>query len=299
MITVIIPTLGLSNILKRILFFLNFQVFKDFEVIVVDNSERSGNLSIDTKYNLKIVNTGSFGGNFYRTKSFARNLGLILSKTDYVLFIDADMIPHPMLISEHWEILKRYENSAVVGLELRTIKQNEYEDVLRDIQNINSYSELESLFCRTFSNRSRRGLTNREIEWYKFLTGNLSGNKEFFIKVGMFNTDFVSYGFEDLELGYRFDKFGINITFNPKALTIHLHPLSVEKRIENKKESVKNLKKFYQTYGNKKILQILGINIYSRLIYDYLPLPFKNLLQEINDDYRTNYNFWREWNTKN
>ncbi|MCS7165935.1 MAG: glycosyltransferase [Candidatus Calescibacterium sp.] len=293
MITVIIPTKGITEILEKILYLLNFQTIDGFHVIVVNTSDSSHkNFKINSKYILKVVEIKSGG-----TKSIARNLGLYLSQTDYVLFIDADMIPHPGLIEQHLKFLKF--GYFVVGLELRTKKEEEYLKTLKNIEKIKNPKELMELFSYKFSNRSRRNLKLRELEWYKFLTGNLSGKRECFIKAGMFNTSFISYGFEDIELGYRVNKMGGKILFNPHAVTIHLHPLSTERRIQNKKESVTNLMKFYQTYGNKKILEKLGINMFSRLIYDFIPKSVRMFLEKTNEDYKTNYYFWKEWNIKN
>lgn len=151
------------------------------------------------------------------------------------------------------------------------------------------------MFKQRFSNKSRKNLLSRKIEWYKFLTGNLSCKRETFIKAGMFDANFVSYGYEDLELGYRFNKLGIPIIFNPRAITIHLHPLPTDKRIQNKIESVQNLKKFYYKYLNQEILQKLGINFYSRIVYEMLPNKIKQFLMEYSEDYKVNYVFWKSF----
>lgn len=252
-------------------------------------------------YSLRYVWVRDFIKNeqFY-TKSLARNLGIQLSKNDYILLIDADMIPHPNLIQNHLKILNKmkYKNVVLVGLELRTLKQDEYLKIKDLISKIRNSEELEKLFCFHFSNRSRKNLSFRRIGWYKFLTGNLLSTRELFIKTGMFDKNFISYGFEDLELGYRFEKLGSKIFFNPTALTIHLHPLPIDRRVENKINSVKNLKIFYQKYQNKEILEKLGINFYSKIIYDYLPRYVKEFLKKKSNDYLTNYFFWKEWNTQ-
>lgn len=256
---------------------------------------------VDTKYHLRYVDVRDFiKGEKVYTKSLARNLGIQLSKNDYILLIDADMIPHPNLLQNHVKKLSHLKNKNVVlvGLELRTLKQDEYLKVKDLIFKVQTADDLEKIFHFDFSNRSRKILKFRKIGWYKFLTGNLLSTRELFIKTGMFDTDFVSYGFEDLELGYRFEKLGAMIFFNPSSLTIHLHPLPIDKRVKNKIDSVKNLKIFYQKYQNKEILQKLGINFYSKIIYNYFPGYIKELLKKKSNDYLTNYFFWKEWNTR-
>lgn len=278
--------------MKKILFLLNFQTYKNFDVIVVHTSSKTDiYIDFEINYNLKFIKG-------YKTKAFARNLGITRSNSEYILLIDSDMLPHPYLIEQHLSLLR---NSAdiVVGLELRTVTEKEYKSIIDILDEINDQQKLINLFQREFSNRSRKIATVRKIQWYKFLTGNLSSRRELFIKAGMFDHNFISYGFEDLELGYRMQKIGANIILNPNALTIHLHPLPISERIKNKKESVKNLRMFYHKYGNDQIIKTLGINFYSKIIYDYLPEFLVNLLKSKSQDYVTNYYFWKEWNTKN
>jgi GT2 family glycosyltransferase len=293
--------LGITDILRKVLFFLNFQTSKEFEVIVVNtnsnnlNSELKSKLNSDYKLNY-VINVINLDGG---TKALARNVGVLNSKTDYILFIDSDMIPHPNLVEEHLKTLRQNNSLAVVGLEMRTLSLEEYDNTLKILDNISKNTsslkfELEKVFSLSYSNYSRKVRKKRFIDWFKFLTGNLSTYREAIIKASLFDLSFVSYGFEDLELGYRYSKMGYKILFNPKAMTLHLHPLTLQKRLSNKIESIKNLKIFYNKYGNKEILNKLGINFYSRIVYGFLPLF--SFLAKLSDDYYVNYHFWNEWN---
>ena len=44
------------------------------------------------------------------------------------------------------------------------------------------------------------------LDWFYFLTGNISFPKSIFVVEDGFSLDFKNYGWEDLELGYRFKK---------------------------------------------------------------------------------------------
>jgi len=61
---------------------------------------------------------------------------------------------------------------------------------------------------------------------YKFFyTSNISLKKSFFEKE-KFNEDFVFYGWEDIELGYRlWKKHGMEIYYEPQAIAYHHHEI--------------------------------------------------------------------------
>ncbi len=92
-ISVVIPTYKRESILKRTLFALNEQSFKDFEVIVVDDGgkltkELISRLKKQLAFPLIFVEQDHFG------PAAARNYGVRRAHGDYVLFIGDDMVPH-------------------------------------------------------------------------------------------------------------------------------------------------------------------------------------------------------------
>jgi GT2 family glycosyltransferase len=271
-ISVVIPFKDYNQVFLNNLLALNYQEFRDFEVIIVDNSFKlkdilkQENITKKLNYELRVVNGD---GN---SRASARNIGILYSKNDIVLFLDADMLAHKNLIKEHIMIYEKYKtkNIAVIGLELRI-------NNLSVLKNFDDYLNFINNIYLTYP-KSRLRLKQRKISWYKFLTGNLSSFKENFIKTGLFDRNFKTYGFEDLELGYRFYKLGLNLIFNPLSVCYHLHPLNFKNRTKNKIESVKNLKLFYQKYQNPNILRILGINLFSKILYKLIP---KNLINQI------------------
>lgn len=271
-VSVVIPFKDYNQVFLNNLLALNYQEFRDFEVIIVDNSFKlkeilkQENIVEKLNYELRVVNGD---GN---SRASARNIGILYSKNDIVLFLDADMLAHKNLIKEHIMIYEKYKtkNIAVIGLELRI-------NNLSVLKNFDDYLNFINNIYLTYP-KSRLRLKQRKISWYKFLTGNLSSFKENFIKTGLFDRNFKTYGFEDLELGYRFYKLGLNLIFNPLSVCYHLHPLNFKNRTKNKIESVKNLKLFYQKYQNPNILRILGINLFSKILYKLIP---KNLINQI------------------
>ncbi len=283
-VSVVIPFKDYNQIFLNNLLALNYQEFRDFEVIIVDNSFKledilkQENVTEKLNYELRVVNGD---GN---SRASARNIGILYSKNDIVLFLDADMLAHKNLIKEHIMIYEKYKtkNIAVIGLELR----------INDLSILKDFNDYLNFINNIYLNypKSRLKLKQRKISWYKFLTGNLSSFKENFIKTGLFDRNFKTYGFEDLELGYRFYKLGLNLIFNPISVCYHLHPLNFKNRTKNKIESVKNLKLFYQKYQNPNILRILGINLFSKILYKSIPKTLINQIEKkLENYYFTNY----------
>lgn len=278
-LSIIIPFRDYNEIFLNNLLALNYQEFKNFEVLIIDNSFRlkeilkGNNIFKDISYELRIIKGDG------KSRASARNIGILNSKNDIILFLDADMLAHKNLVKEHMLIYQTYKNKslAVVGLELRISNLSIFKD-------FNNYFDFINNIYLNYP-KSRTKLKPRNLSWYKFLTGNLSSYKENFIKVGLFDENFKTYGFEDLELGYRFNKLGINLIFNPFSVCYHLHPLDFKTRTKNKIESINNLTLFFKKYQNKNILKILGINIFSTLIYNIIP---KNIIKIIEKNLENN-----------
>ena len=69
------------------------------------------------------------------------------------------------------------------------------------------------------------GTTNSAIAWAAFLVGNSSLKKEDFERVGGFDPDFKTWGFEHFELGIRLKDSGLSFYSSPQAVNYHLpHP---------------------------------------------------------------------------
>ncbi|MCE5229198.1 glycosyltransferase [bacterium] len=60
--------------------------------------------------------------------------------------------------------------------------------------------------------------------WIHFATGNLSMGRDVFNELGGFDARYTCYGWEDLDLGLRFERAGGRIVFDPDALATHEHP---------------------------------------------------------------------------
>lgn len=57
-----------------------------------------------------------------------------------------------------------------------------------------------------------------------FITGNLSIQRERLIELGGFDERFTEYGWEDIDLGYRFYRSGGRVVYRAEAAAVHAHP---------------------------------------------------------------------------
>ena len=65
-----------------------------------------------------------------------------------------------------------------------------------------------------------------QVDGAHFYTNNISLKTEFLRKNGMFDEDFRTYGYEDLELGYRLMRRGLRLLYNPDAVGYHCKYMS-------------------------------------------------------------------------
>jgi glycosyltransferase involved in cell wall biosynthesis len=169
-----------------------------FEVIVVDDGSpeslrpvAEASPAIPTNYVRLERNSG---------RSAARNAGAALATGRRLLFLDCDSIPTKGLVHGHatagddvllgaridagWEVL----DNAVAGIEAPK-NVPAYEDDHRHIYGVDA-------LVRDFA-------ANR-APWMYCYSHNLSMPRDAFAELGGFDEAFVEWGWEDLELGYRF-----------------------------------------------------------------------------------------------
>ena len=63
--------------------------------------------------------------------------------------------------------------------------------------------------------------TRTWLPWLYFLTGNASVWCGYLLRVGCFDESFTGHGHEDLELGYRLERAGVTILYEPKVVNHH------------------------------------------------------------------------------
>ena len=101
--SVLIATYNRPGTLRLVLQALNVQTFRRFEVLICDDGsgpdtrEMIGALSPDLDFDIRHVRHEDKG---FR-KARILNRGILASRTDYLLFLDDDCIPHSRYIESH------------------------------------------------------------------------------------------------------------------------------------------------------------------------------------------------------
>lgn len=260
--SIIVPSYNACERLYYNLLSLNMQSFdrNDFEVIIVDNASRDDTkqllLSFKADFNLKPIFLNENKG-----RSYARNRAIDKSKGEILIFHDSDMIAEKDYISKHIAA-HSFKNTVVIGqnwsriytyyykdfkgyLKDNFVKQQEQMDKHKCQQYANAqaiigkeeilngkcfehtfklhkFLEVESSILKCFG----RGLEGYRFPWSLFATNNCSAFKEDIINSGAFDEAFITWGCEDLDLGYRLYKNGCKFIKDNDIVSIHQeHPI--------------------------------------------------------------------------
>lgn len=98
-VSVIVPCYNAEKTIKSTLDSLNNQIYKDFKVILINDGSTDRTVEVIQKYircnpNMDIILKSCKNGGVSR----ARNIGLKISDTKYISFLDADDMYHPMFL---------------------------------------------------------------------------------------------------------------------------------------------------------------------------------------------------------
>ncbi|MBA7618359.1 Undecaprenyl-phosphate 4-deoxy-4-formamido-L-arabinose transferase [subsurface metagenome] len=248
-VSIIIPTYNHRETLREALEFLFNQSYpkENYEIVIVDDGSTDGTEkminSLSPPCRLVYLHQDRKG------PATARNLGIKNARGKIIIFIDSDIFSSPDFINEHVKFHRRFGDVVVSGPTVRT-------DKLKDV----------------FSDIKRRKF-RESLAWSgpSLITSNLSVKKEFLLKVGGFDGEFVGMGWHDWELGLRLKKLGLEVKRNVAAIVYHYKrkrrlsdiPFLCEKR----REQGINAVLYYKKHPSLKVK--LGIRPQS-LIFDKL-----------------------------
>ncbi|MGG3466177.1 glycosyltransferase [Neobacillus pocheonensis] len=226
-----------------------------------------------------------------------RNVGIRSARGSLLIFLDAEMVTEPDFVEKHYRYHQSKNKMILSGVmhskkiytcifpefsqdvrdkitDLTTTNQ-EINRRLRDFQlpSENPYPLVEKnditslsykdLVFKSFSwfqkitKNFDADLNGFMFPWMALLTGNVSIRKEFIEQAGMFDEDFIQYGYEDWELGYRLYKMGAKYLVRNDVTTYHQeHPVGQDKW----KEAIHNLRLFINKHPDVDVL-ILGLEL--------------------------------------
>ncbi len=249
-ISVIIGTYNQKDSLKLVLESFSKQSIhpSQFEVIVVDSFSNDGtDQMIETEepspYPLNYIRQENNG------KTAARNRGINEARGEIILLTDADMVADQNLLEEHIKAHKKHKNACFEGTTFNFVAEGG--------------DEVEPYIKQKLRSKQK-------LKWAYFLSGNLSIKKETIIKAGLFDEDFKSYGWEDIELGYRLHKMRVPLYYLPSAKNYHHHFVNNQDMVKRKYNMGKSAAIFYKKHPNFEIKMFLGMNPIAMVIYRFL-----------------------------
>lgn len=187
LVSVVIPTLNRYEYLVAVFKNLENQTYKNFEVIVVDQTDAfQENFYKGWKFDLKFW--------FQEEKALwkARNEAIKSAKGEYILLYDDDSLVEPNWIAEHLKTLDFFKADLSSGVSISTVG-----------------AEVPAHY--------------NYFRWSDQLdTGNVLLKKEIFSKIGLFDRQFEKQRMGDGEFGLRCYLAGFKNISNYKAKRIHL-----------------------------------------------------------------------------
>jgi GT2 family glycosyltransferase len=247
-ISAIIPTFNRRERLAKVLAALDGQSVdpKALEVVVVDDGSRDGTCDwLETqryRFELRVIRQENRG------PAHARNTGVDAARGELSLFLDDDVVPTPVLLSEHLSCHDAEKDIVVIG-PLASLDHYDQPWVAWEQAKVEGqYAAME------------RG--DWEPTFRQFWTGNASVARKHVIEAGKFDPAFLRG--EDVELGYRLAERGLKFRFNPRARGLHHAERSFESW-ENAHRSYGKLEvEMFGPRGEDALIGILAGN-WSRL----------------------------------
>ncbi len=153
----------------------------------------------------------------------ARNAALAASSGKIIIFTGDDIFPEKNYINAHFENYLKY------GEHVATLGRIAWHPKIR--MNHLMY-HITEIGCEQFGFIALP--VYQFVDFRHFYTSNISvPAKLLYAQEQFFNTGFDKYGFEDIELGYRLQKAGMKIYYDPDIIAYHHHVYdSVEKFCE-------------------------------------------------------------------
>ncbi len=241
-ISVVIPVYNRKTMLRRTLACLVHQTYPTdlIEVVIADDGSHDEPETLVSEFrqyfdNVQCVSQADEGFRVARI----RNLAIAAATHDRVITLDCDMAPTPRLVELHARHLAAHADAVYVG-NRRYVDANDVdpESVLESIESMlglhdirpdNSLLTIEgevgpSVDWRLAIYHETASLRHDRHPFRVVAGGNLGFTKKTFEKAGGFDEEFLAWGGEDLEWGYRAWNTGAHIVPIVDACGLHQEP---------------------------------------------------------------------------
>jgi glycosyltransferase involved in cell wall biosynthesis len=206
--SVVIPTYNRQPILEKCLRILEHQQLAaetqiaGYEVVLVDDGSTDGTIDWLQAHQAEFSHVRLLE-QAHQGAAAARNLGVEKAIGDTIIFIDSDLVVTDRFLQAHADALSR-SHQKLGSDRLFTygwvIDTNNFEAPTSEPYKLTDFSAA------------------------YFATGNVAIARKWLDQVGLFDTRFHLYGWEDLELGVRLKQLGLKLIKCPAAVGYHWHP---------------------------------------------------------------------------
>lgn len=247
-VSIIMPSYNRASNLVHVLGALTNQTFENFELILIDDGSTDNTKKLVNEFrqklNIRYVYAGKNEG--FRAAR-ARNIGLSRARGNLIVFLDSDIVTPSTYLEEHLKVHAKYDRILVDSFVYRMKHYDETDLGLEPEEYIKKHQDILNDDIKYEFNVFDRGYP---IEEGYFLDSNsLSIKRKHIIEEG-FDANFVGWGHEDTELGYRFSSKNFGFIFiKEHCESYHIyHPISPQKDEETKV----NWKRLTKKYDLKK-----------------------------------------------
>ena len=257
-VSVVIPTYNRRPILEKCLLALERQQacpeIDRYEVVVVDDGSTDGTPdwlrgAAERFPHVRLIEQ-SHGG-----PAEGRNRGVDHAHGDVIVFIDSDLVVTDSFLSCH-------ASSLVRSWEARGDRL--------------CFTYGAVINTANFEQPTAERHKLRDLSWAYFATGNVAIAKEVLQRAGLFDTGFRLYGWEDLELGERLRRMGVQLIKCPAAVGYHWHPAltldQIPRLIEVEGERARMGLVFFRKHPTRRVRFIIQFTWLHRLLWELLTL---------------------------
>ncbi|MBC6941747.1 MAG: glycosyltransferase [Xanthomonadales bacterium] len=229
--TVLFATYNEPRWLEWVLWGYTTQTTVDFEVIVVDDGSREDTRAVIDRLrpqlNYPLRHFWQPDEGYQKCKGM--NRGILLARSDYLIFTDGDCIPHREFVARHLALRERgrYLTGGYCKLPLALSQQITREDILAGRATDYAWLAANGLQRHTLKLRVRREWLRSALNTLTPVKPRLHGHnasawKDDVVRVNGWD-ERMQYGGQDLELGERLVNAGVRgKTIRYSAICVHL-----------------------------------------------------------------------------
>lgn len=249
----------------------------EFEVIIVDDGSDDGTIDYLNREELQFAH--KVIRQCHKGRAGARNRGIEEAKYEIIIFMDDDMILDKNFIRAH--IVKHEEKEQIVHGKIFNLPRTKFfedpiegtffngldirpsvRERLKEEKILPQMIRDEKDFSENIIKKSKMAVLEElisyvlkehpgKMDWISFVGGNVSAPRRILKEVHGFDEAFgFVWGCEDIELGYRLMRKGMEFCYSDEAINYHI----THYRADFARDHAINLDYFYKKYEDPMIL---------------------------------------------